>query len=539
MLGYQRAKLLTPSPQTTRPVPVPAPNGGVNRVDGLSEMGPKDAVFLYNMVPSEFGTRVRTGYREWCTNVGTGGVRTIIPFTAAIPADDRLFGCTEDGIYDISASTTGPSAEISFGTADASSGIGAWANFVNDNGAYFALYTDESNGYYVYTSATQTWAKVAMGNNPGEISGVDPDDFVYVTLFKNRVWFVERGTANAWYLAVGSIFGAATKFNFGNKFKHGGHLVALYSWTVDGGEGVDDYLVAIGSGGDVVVYKGSDPATATDWFQHGTWYIGPPPVGRRIAGSFGGELYLLSSYGLLPMSKLLSGTLIQQDDVYLSKKISPLINQDMLFTRDEAGWEVRLIPTQNLLLISSPKRASYPYQQFVYSLNTPGWAVYRDVPYFTGDSWHGNFYFADADGRVLVHTGDLDNVSLDEETYIQIEWSLLMSFQGYGNDGTYKRAQFIRPIFMAEQAPSYIVEARYDYNLSEVFGVPDAAVTAGSVWDTAIWDSSLWAGDFVTIDEVSGARGLGRVLSIGLSGKSGTKTVLIKFDLMFDAGGIL
>ena len=235
----------------------------------------------------------------------------------------------------------------------------------------------------------------------------------------------------------------------------------------------------------------------------------------------------------------MSGALVQEQDIYLSRRITPMINNLMIFTRITRGWEVRLVPTENLVVISTPKREGFPYIQFAYSLNTPGWGIYRDFPYVTGDTWHGNFYFTDADGRVLVHTGDLDNVSLDEVTSEEIEWSMLMCFLGYGEDGNYHRAQFIRPVFLAEQPPSFNVEARYDYNLSEVFGAPSAVVLTGSLWDVARWDVDLWGGAFVEIEEVRGASGIGRVMSIGLNGNSRAKTILIKFDLLFDTGGLL
>lgn len=537
MLLGQPKRSLTVSRQVTKPVSLPAPQGGVNRVDGLAAMPPQDAIFLYNMLPSEYGTRVREGYQAWATGVGNGWVRTIIPFTG--DPDPKLFACAADGIYDISNSVASPSAAFTFATENATSGLGVWSNFVNDAAAYFVLYTDETNGYHVYTAATDTWAAVAMGGGATEVSNVDPADLVFVTLFKNRVWFVERGTANAWYLPAGTIYGAATKFNFGNKFKHGGYLVALYSWTVDGGEGVDDYLVAISSGGDVVVYKGSDPATATDWFQHGGWFIGPPPIGRRVAGSFSGELYLLSTYGIIPMSKLLSGTLVQLQEVQLSRKISPIINTEMVATRNSYGWEIVLVPSQNILLTSSPKREGFDYTQFAYSLNTPGWGVFRDLPYFTGASWESDFFFSDEDGNVHKYTGNQDAVDIDGENGVDINWAGLMSFQGFGNDGTYKRIQFIRPVFLAESAPSFTVEARYDYDLSEVFGTPSTSSIAAALWDFGIWDLSTWVGDFAVSDQVRGGADLGRVVSVGFEGNSSSATILIKFDLMLDDGGLL
>lgn len=537
MLLTAQKRSLVRSPQTTKPVSLPAPQGGVNRVDGLAAMPPQDAIFLYNMIPSEYGTKVRNGYAAWATEVGSGGVRTIIPFTGA--SGGALFACAEDGIYDITTSVTNPTAELTFAVTDSTSGVGTWANFVNDAAAYFCLYADETNGYHVYTDATSTWAKVAMGGGGTEISGVDPDNLAFVTLFKNRVWFVERDSGNAWYLSAGALYGAATKFNFGNKFAHGGHLVALYSWTVDGGEGVDDYLIAIGSGGDVLVYKGSDPATATDWFQHGSWFIGPPPQGRRVAGSFSGELYLLSTYGIIPMSKLLSGTLVQLQEVQLSRKISPIINNVMVATLDTLGWEIRLVPSKNFMIVSTPKREGFYYTQLVYSLNTPAWSVFRDVPYFTGDTWEGEFYFSDSEGNVYRYTGFQDNVDIDGENGVAITWSGLTSFQGFGNDGTYKRLNFIRPIFLSDAAPDYVVEARYDYDLSEVFGASSPATSSGSLWDVAEWDVGLWGGEIAVSEAVRGGANMGRVVSVGFEGNSLADTILVKFDLMIDSGGLL
>jgi hypothetical protein len=530
-------QLLQALQATTKPISVPAPTGGVNRTDSLTNMAPNDAIFMYNMIPSEFGTRVRTGYTEFANNIHLEA-GTIIPFTGSTVANDRLFATGDDGIYDISAGGVMGAPVLAFPVADSHSPFGIWTNYTNSAGN-FSLLTNETNGYYVYTEGAGTWAKIAMGVGATQIAGVDPNNLVMLTIYKSRIWFVEKNSARAWYLPADAIYGTATVFNFGNKFKHGGTLAALYNWTVDGGEGVNDYLVAISTGGDVVVYLGDDPASATTFAQKGVWFIGPPPTGRRIAGSFGGELYLLSQYGLIPMSKLIAGSLVQQEDTNFAKKVSPLINAEMTLTRETHGWEVKLVPTENLLLISSPKRSGIDYQQFVYSLNTPGWAVYREVPYLTGELWHGIFYFSDETGKVYIHQGNLDNVNIAGTTFELINWSLLMPFFGYGADGFYHRIQFIRAIFLAAQAPSYSTEARYDYDLDEALAPPSASVVTGAVWDTALWDIGLWTGDFTPVEAVRGGDGMGRVMSIGLNGSSGSRTILVKFDLLADQGGML
>lgn len=348
---------------------------------------------------------------------------------------------------------------------------------------------------------------------------------------------MRKGTSKAYYLPAGLITGRVTEFNFGNKFKSGGYLVNLFTWTLDA-DGLNSYLVALSSAGDVVVYAGDDPDVPGSFREKGSYFIGTPPAGRRLAGSFGGELYLLSRFGLLPLSRLLSGALVQQTDTYLSRRIAPLVNADMAVSRSLNGWEVKLIPSERLLAIATPKRSGLSFKQYVQSIDSEGWSIYRDLPYLTGDAWLDDFYIGTDDGRVLVHSGNLDNVTLEGESD-QIEWFGITAFRDYGEAGTYNRTQFIRPVFMAQQPPSYSVEARYDYNIAEVFDVPEAADPSGAVWDVAVWDVSLWAGDFQIIQDVKGASGLGRAIAVTVNGRSGSETTLIRFDVMRDGGGYL
>lgn len=534
--GMRPARMMTPSPQTTQCDKVPAPIAGINAVSNIAEMGPTDAVTLVNIIPSQYGCRVRTGWSEWCTNVGTSGVKTIIPFTGSIAVEDRLFACAGNGIYEVSASTDAPTLLETFPVADDTSGYGGWTSYTTIAGK-FALYCDETNGYYIWNETTDDWTKVAAGSAAGQIEGVDPAEFVGVVNYKSRAWFVRKNSAIAYYLPVGLITGKVTEFNFGNKFKNGGNLVALFNWTVDGGAGVNAYLVALSSSGDVVVYQGDDPDIPGNYVERGNWFIGQPPAGRRLAGSFGGELYLLSTYGLLPMSKLISGALVQLEDVYLTRKITPLVNAAMLQSFDDLGWEIRLVPTENLLLINVPKVVGQEFQQFVQSLNSQGWALYNSIPYFTGDTWRKQYYIGTSDNRILLHTGSLDGVLLaDPDAATQIEWQALTAFRDYGPPGSFNRTHFIRPVFMAQQAPSYSVEARYDYNILPADVPPDAAASSGALWDIALWDVALWGGDFQIVDGNKGASGLGRAIAVALNGRSGSSTTLLRFDVMTDGG---
>lgn len=510
------------------------PPTGINQVDNLSQMPQTDAVFMYNCLSARYGTKVRTGYTQWTLNVNSGGVKTIVPYIGSLAANDRLFGTSPVGIYNLTTSGASPLLLAFPSGATSRSGMGIWTANTTAAG-FFTCYCDEENGYYLYTESTDTWAKVTTA----QVTGVDPGVLCFVLPFKSKLWFIQRDTSDAWYLPTGAIFGAAVKFSFGNKFRHGGTLQALYTWTLDGGIGVDDYLVAISSTGEVIIYKGDDPSDATNFSQVGSWFIGQVPAGRRIAGTFGGDLYMLSVYGLLPISKLIQTNVEQIDTIELTRKISPAIRAKMLQTVSTPGWEVKLVPSENTLIVMSPKQVGQTFTQYTQSLNAQGWSVYQDMPMFNGEVWHGIFYFGGLDGNVYTHTGSSDNLNLNTGASVKIQASLLTSFQDYAEPGVQHRAMFIRPVFLTSAAPTYSCSVRYDYNISEVLGVGTPVNVAGSLWDNTTWDVGIWTGESVEIEAISGGSGLGRAMAVALNLTVATDTTLIRFDIAYDSGGFM
>lgn len=526
--------LQRPTPQLTKSIPIPAPTLGINAVDGLAEMGPRDAIYSYNLYPAKYGLRVRDGYAEWATNVGTlGGGRTLMPYKGSVAAEDLLFATSQEGIFDVSASGDTFVAMLTFGTQNATSGYGQFTSYVTIGG-HFLLYCDESNGYHYYTETTGVWAAAGAG-----VTGVTAANLVAVCNHKERLWFVEKNSASAWYLPAGQIIGAATEFNFGSRFPHGGYLVNLYVWTVDGGSGVDDYLVAVSSSGDVVVFRGTNPNLATDWSLQGTWFVGQPPAGRRVAGSFGGELFILSSYGVVPLTKLLSGALVQDEATAITERISPIIKDQFSQFSTELGWEIQLIPNGNLLLVSVPLQTSVDNIQFVQSLNTKGWGMYRHLPYYTGAEWNGSFYFADGAGVVYIHEGSVDALSLDGLTDSEIEFSLLTAFHDLQPAGAFKRVQYVRATFLAQGIPGYEVSIRYDYQLQEGDPVATASVAGGALWDVDLWDSAIWGGGFTITQTPKGGDGMGRTVAVALRGNTSIETTLIRLEVLTDGGNFL
>ncbi len=512
-----------PSRPTTLPVMVPPPQGGITAVQPYAQMDPSYCISAINLIADGSGMKVRSGYSGFAENLG-GPVRTVIPFLGG--AQNALFAVTDDGIYDVTAGGAGPwVADVSFGTSTVATGWGVWTNFNSDAGPHYCFYADEDNGLYRVQEGG-TWAAVT------DITGVNEANLAFCMQHAGRLWFAEKNTATAWYLAPGAIAGAASKFDFGNKFLHGGTLIGLYSWTVDGGAGLDDHMVAIGSGGDVIVYRGYDPASATTWEQVGQYYVGSLPAGRRVANNEGGELYILSQYGVIPVSRLIVGQLVQQENTQLSRNIAPLIADAMKLTITTRGWELRNVPSENVFLLSRPDLTGFQPQQFVLSTRTNGWTIYNGLPYLTGDTFDGVFYFGDGDGNVWTLTGTTDDGDA-------IDFAMLTSFQEYGQAGIYHRAQFIRPVFLAPAAPTTTFVARYDYALDFPDLTGTAPALSGALWDIALWDAAMWSASGAVIQRVVGASGLGRAVAVAMRGSSTSETLLIRIDLMLDSGGPL
>jgi hypothetical protein len=514
-------------PQFTQQVPLPAPVGGINAVAAATAMEDTDALTLVNMIGGRLGVTSRLGYENHAQGLG-GEVRTVIPFAGGTPPADRLFAATSAGIFDVS--TGAPVSKVTFQNGGDDAGWGTFTTFVTVGG-HFILYADEANGLFRYTQSTDTWAAVA---DITFSDGTLPTDIAFVTAWKNRLWLVKRNKGEAYFLPAGLIAGATQRQSFGNKFRAGGYLVGLWSWTRDGGAGVDDFLVAISSAGDVLVYQGSDPAVAGAFEQTGSWFVGGVPAGRRIAGDFGGDLLVLSTLGAVPMSRIITGTL--GPDQYTTQKIQPLFNTYAADRGALRGWSLRIHPEDNALIVNMPLLGS-KYEQFAMSLATGGWSLLSGVPSLSSEVWRGKLYFGTPDGRVCVAKGGDDNGS-------PVEWWGQTSFQT-GNVPQRKRICQIQPLIVSEGTlPGIVVQARYDFATDLIASTPPTP-DSGSLarWGTAVWNQSKWPGGTVRLTATKagwrGATGTGYYAGVAFRGRSSGRATLMGFNLRLDTGGIL
>lgn len=522
-------------PQRSADFHLPAPVGGLNTQAAGSAMPPSDAVVLWNLVASELGLRSRLGYREWQTGL-TGAADERVPSLVAFHGSakngskDRLFAVTSTGIYDVTVQGTATLVHA-FATQTGDAGICVAHAFTTDAGHFLAL-CDEENGYLLYTEATDSWAA-------GSVTGVAPEDLVFVMSWKHRLWFVEKDSGNAWYLGLNAISGPATKLSldFAAKPRTGGTLVGIWSWTGDGGDGIDDRVVFVFASGDLAIYAGTDPAAAATFALTGVWSVGGLPAGRRIATELGGDLLLLSKVGARALSTLVTGG--DGQGTYLTGKIANLVNQLMLSKSGLFGWGLHLHPEDNALIVTVPTDPGQPTQQLAQQLWNRSWSRYRDLPMLAAATWQGKLYFGTADGRVCVNDGYIDNLLLsDPEAFTPVQYLGLTAFQNGGN-GRQKRLHLIRPTILSDtRTPNFRVEARYRYDFNEPAPVSGSLSGLGG-WDSGTWDGALWGGEYTTAQQLRGASGCGPEVAIAFRGEAAGRTVIVGFDALLETGGIL
>jgi hypothetical protein len=541
--GLQRGQLKRPKKQASKLFRVPAPYKGLDGRVPIAAGALDTCTYTFNLVPNDGGLELRKGYREWQIGVDDGGnlgATTIMPFNglAADGSDDRLFAVNNEGIWDVTTPGAAPVIKFTFADQTDAAGYGVFIAYITDGGVKTMMYADSKNGLFTYDVATTTWAQTVG------ITGPTTTNINFIAVHKQRIWLIEEDAADSWYLGIGAITGAATKFAFGSKMKSGGALRGLFNWSIDGGAGVDDLFVGVSGAGDVVVYQGDDPGAAATWELRGVYFIGALPVGPKFGTNQGGELFLLSVYGLIGMSDLLKGVSVTSGaDSGVTAPITSLLRNHMLTTREVAGWAVRDTPSEGGIVIDSPTLEGQRPIQYYYDHSIRGWGLWRDLAMTAFGTWRDAVVFGDADGRILYMDQEADNVLLTPPAppavnATAIEFSTLTSFSAFEKPGVFKRVHYVRPDFIGVAAPEFTAAPRFDYSTIEA-GSPLATAPAKvGLWDIDSWDSAVWGASTAEgWGFAYGGFGVGRYCAVAVRGFAYSKIILAGFDVIYDHGG--
>lgn len=452
---------------------LPAPTGGWNVRDPLAVMPEKDAVVLENWFPQASDVVIRKGVESWATGFVTQP-DTLLYWNGA--SSRKLFAAAGGGIYEVTAAGA----------------IGAAATTITEGFCSFVNTKTPGGSYLVSVNGTDklklfdgaTWTDIDNTSTPA-ITGVATTTLSQVALIKKRLWFVQKDTMSAWYLSALAIAGAAVEFPLGSVFARGGHLVAITNWTVDGGNGSDDYTVFASSEGEVAVYQGMDPGTA-DTFKHvGTYYIGEP-LGNRCFCKFGGDVLFLCQNGLVPLSKALQSTVVNKQAA-LTSKIDTAFSKAASTYHSNKGWSVCAYPAGNLVIVNIPI-SSTTTQQYVMNAITGAWCKFTGIFAHDWVVFGSELYCA---GKLRI--GHAWTGASDYGANIVPRGQQAYSFCGV--PGRQKHIKLLRPILTLDGPLTVSMSLDTDFEISPFAYSAVAAGVSGDVFDASDWDSAVWAGD--------------------------------------------
>ena len=498
---------------------VPAPIGGWNARDSLANMDAKDAVQLENFWPLPYDVMVRQGYTQYTTGLPSQ-VNSLMVYSS--PTAQKLFAASGTAFYNVGAGGAVGAAVVTALT----NSKWEYACVSNAGGNYMLCVNgvDKLQGY----DGTNWWKD---GDGTHDITGFNTNTASTITIFKNRVWFTQNSSLKAWYLPTDAIAGAAVALDMQSICRKGGYLIAIGTWTIDAGYGVDDMLVCITNMGEVVVWRGTDPSNAVSWTLAGVWAIGAP-FSSRCMQKWAGDMLILTYDGLYPLSTALQSDRIDPR-VALTDKIYSAISQATSDYSSNFGWDIKYYAKANMLIINVPVFGGSQQQQFCMNtitkswcnftgINANCWAIYNDEPYFGGSTYVGKFW-----------NGFSDNSS-------NIVGNAQQAFNYFGMRGQTKQWTMIRPTFRTNGFPTIMAILNVDFANGDAIGQLSFNRTSTGVWDTAVWDTSVFGSELDVSNQWQGVSGLGYCAGLRLKVAAyGIETHWVATDFVLKGGGIL
>jgi hypothetical protein len=426
----------------------------------------ENAQILDNWIPRAGYVELRRGFVPQVTGF-TSPVETLMAFRGG-PAGDLLFAAAGGKLYDVTTQGALLGAPLYAGA-----GSNRWnsTGFANSAGAWLIACNgvDDPIGYNTSWTVLPTLSGVS-----GPIT-LDPTNLFNVFAHKGRLYYLERRSLRVWNPAAGAVGGACTLLDLSSIFSKGGRLVCGANWSSQLGLTTDDFAVFMTDQGQLAVYQGTDPTNASDFALVGVFDLGPP-LGPRAMVKFGGDLAIVTSDGVIPLSQALKLDRSQQNEVALTAKIVRAFSAAVKAYGSNQGWQGLLYPGASpsddpeaaggsLAIFNVPVQALGTSMQFVQNVLTGSWCRFLNLEAFCWELANGCVYFGSTNGVYQWDAGSSDNG-------VPIVGDLKSAFTDFGDRGRQKRFTMIRPLLETTPLVQPALEIDVDYQESEPTAVP-------------------------------------------------------------------
>jgi hypothetical protein len=546
-------------PRIATPKNFPSPVSGWIRNENLAVPDARQpngsklygAFVLENWFPTATGIRMRGGSSSHAL-LGDGTLPVTALFTYVNGNNRSMFAATGTTIYDATLTSvpsiliTDTGTEIVTDTGDfigvdfvASAAVvtsqtgGDWSvvQFATAGGTFLRGVNGEDTPV-VYNGTTWGTAPAITG------SGLTPDDLSHVWAFKSRLFFVEKNSLNAWYLPADSIGGVAVKFPLGGVFNLGGSLLFGASWSLDTSDdgGLGEQCVFISTEGEVAVYKGTDPASATTFAKSGVYKIGKPR-GPKAFIPAGGDLVIATELGFVPLSQAIQRDVAALSPAAVSYPIETAWNEAVA-ERSGENWHCKVWPTKQMVAIALPTDTGQTPQWFVANARTGAWGLYTGLDANCLETFGDRMFFGSEDGLVI----EAEVTGADNETpYVCVVVPL---FDPLKSPASLKTASQSRATLRSTRRMEAQLSMQHDYVVTLPSPPDDTSVSSASLWGSALWGTSTWGApqEKQTYQEWQSTPGGGYALAPALQITSGNlaepDAELVSIDVLYDTGDV-
>lgn len=521
-------------PRIARTKTWPAPVRGWIANENIAEPKKGGASVLDNWFPTAETVRMRSGSLKYAT-IGDGSDAVTAVFSYNSGNNEKLFGAIATDIFDISTIADPdetPTAEVSSLTG------GDWVSsqFQTDGGVFLRCV----NG--MDRSLLYDGTEFSNDDDIFETGDGDEEDisstFSYVWSWKQRLFFIQKASLDAWYLPVNTIAGAAVKLPLGGVFKRGGSLLFGGTWSQETGDGLNTMCVFVTTEGEVAVYQGSDPSSAEAWLLVGVYRIGRP-LGKNAWIQAGGDLVVATDIGFVPLSQATQKDIAALSPGAVSYPIETAWNQ-RVDNRSFAEWHCEIWPTRQMVMVLPPSDDDNNPELMVANARTGAWAR------FTG--WHATClevfkeraFFGSTDGEIYLAetTGSDDGMPYTSTCVLQPN--------ALNDPAATKIALQCRASLLSPDEPNDLVFVRANFS-PDLPSVPDATpISVESIWGDAVWGEDLWSLDTIIkrrFSDWQSVSAYGDELAPGVMVTSGSlvppRVDLYRFDLTYDQADIV
>jgi hypothetical protein len=476
--AFRRAAVPQQVAQQLQTITIPAPTRGIIQNENEAYMQPGGAVVCDNWKPTMKGVSLRGGFNRWC--VLPDEVPIVSGFQYASGNNQRMFAGQATKLYDV---TTNTPTLIKSGQT---SGNYVAAQLANQGGDWMIVVNDAGNAPLRFDGATwvtlnASQIDVDLVKYPG--ARVDGGaNLVYVCKYRNRLFFIELNSMNAWYLGLNSVGGNLEMIPLSGAATKGGKLLFCASWSIDAGDGIDDKLVFCTDLGELLIFTGSNPADPANWRQEGRYQMSPP-LGMNAHLAVGGDLLIATVDGIMPTSGAITKDRAELELAAITRQIKPMWREEAIDKR-EHPWTMCKWDEYGGIFTTIPGDLPGKQKCLVVNAATGAWARFTGWDCMCFLRMRGDMFFGTQKGIVM----QADRTGTDDgKPYVAVLVGGWEMFQSPSQTVTWRQS---RASFSARAGEPFQPQLSATTDYVVTLPTPPPAGPDPGVLD--LWDAGLW-----------------------------------------------